>query len=60
MIHFPNTITSSCWDLACVKDSVGFSGTKDYALLFPSYIKYKPSDNVTIRGTDARMIDLVL
>lgn len=60
MIHFPNIITSSSWDLSCVKSSIGFSGTKDCAVLFPTYIKYQPSKNITIRATDAKMIDLVL
>jgi hypothetical protein len=60
MIDFPSNITSSSWDLSCVEESVGFSGTKDGAILFPTYIKYKQSHNVTIKATDARMIDLFL
>lgn len=60
MVDFPSNITSSAWDLSCVQQSVGFSGTKDGAILFPTYIKYKQSSNITIKATDARMVDLLL
>jgi hypothetical protein len=60
MIQFNTSITSSSWDHSKVSYSIGFSGTKDNSKLFPTTIRLKKSENKRIRGTDGRMIDLLL
>ena len=54
------SITASSWDLAKVNKSVGFSGTKDNHWLFPSYLHWKPSKSLSIKGTDGRMLSLMI
>ena len=54
------SISSSSWDIANAEQSTGFSGTKDNRWLFPSQLKWSPSSNLQIRGTDGKMIDLLL
>jgi hypothetical protein len=60
LAQYTKSITSSSWDLADSKNSVGFSGTKDTHWLFPEYIYLKESTNDEINGTDGKMIQLML
>ena len=60
MIQFNNSITSSSWDHSNVKESIGFSGTKDNRRLFPTYIKYKTNENLRIKGTDGKMLNMLM
>jgi len=43
--HHIQSITSSSWDIADVKTSIGFSGTKDIRWIFPAYLNWIPSQN---------------
>jgi hypothetical protein len=58
--QYASSITSSCWDIAYVRKSIGFSGTKDTRWLFPNYLAWSPSENDTINGTDGKMIHQML
>lgn len=58
--QYEKSITSSAWDIAYVKRSIGYSGTKDTRWLFPNYLKWSPSNNDAINGTDGKMIHLML
>jgi hypothetical protein len=40
--QFARSICSSAWDLADVKNSVGFSGTKDNRWLYSNMLTWKP------------------
>ena len=60
MIQFNNSIVSSSWDHSNVSHSIGFSGTKDIKRLFPTYLKYKINKNLRIKGTDGKMVDMLL
>ena len=60
MIQFNNSITSSSWDHSNVEAAIGFSGTKDIRRLFPTYIKFLMNDNQRIKGTDGKMLDMLL
>lgn len=41
--QYNKSITSSSWDIANAKHSIGFSGTKDTRWVFPAQLSYKPS-----------------
>ena len=60
MIQFNNSITSSSWDHSRVDECIGFSGTKDNHRLFPTYIKYKTNENLRIKGTDGKMLNMLM
>ena len=60
MGQYLNSITSSTWDHSDVPYSIGFSGTKDMHRLFPKYLKYEESVSHRIKGTDGKMIDMLL
>ena len=60
MVQFNSSITSSSWDLSNVKKAIGFSGTKDIRRLFPTYIKFRTNENLRIKGTDGKMLDMLL
>ena len=60
MKQYNSSITSSAWDHSNVKASIGFSGTKDIRRLFPTYIKFKMNENLRIKGTDGKMLDMLM
>ena len=60
MNQFNESITSSSWDHIRVPHCIGFSGTKDNCRLFPTYIKMVESENTRIKGTDGKMLDMLL
>lgn len=60
MLQYRHSIISSTWDHASTKHSLGFSGTKDMHRLFPTYLNYENSANLRIRGTDGKMLDMLL
>ena len=60
MIQFKQSITSSSWDHSNVSRSIGFSGTKDNHRIFPTYIKYKANENLRIKGTDGKMLTMLM
>ena len=60
MIQFNDSITSSSWDHSNVEASIGFSGTKDIHRLFPTYIKFQLNENLRIKGTDGKMLGMLL
>ena len=60
MTQFNQSITSSSWDHIKVPHVIGFSGTKDNTSLFPAYMKMLESENERIKGTDGKMVDLLL
>ena len=60
MQQFWESITSSTWDHSDVPYSLGFSGTKDLHRLFPTYLEYEESINKRIRGTDGKMLEMLL
>ena len=60
MTQFNCSITSSSWDYSNVAKSIGFSGTKDIHRLFPTYINFKMSYNLRIKGTDGKMLDMLM
>jgi hypothetical protein len=60
LAQFLKSITASCWDLASSKNSVGFSGTKDTRWLMPEYLHLEMNTNHEIKGTDGKMISLML
>lgn len=57
--QYENSITSSSWDIANVKECIGFSGTKDSRWVFPAYLNWVPSHDDEIRGTDGKNISLL-
>jgi hypothetical protein len=57
--QFEKAICSSAWDLADVKKSVGFSGTKDNRWLYSNLLTWKPCQTPEIQGTDGKMIQLI-
>lgn len=58
--QFINSITSSSWDIADCKNSIGFSGTKDIRWIFPAQLSWVPSQDDEIRGTDGKNISFLL
>ena len=60
MTQYLKSITASSWDLADSKNSCGFSGTKDTHLTIPGYLHQKMSNNHEIKGTDGKMISLLI
>jgi hypothetical protein len=58
--QYTQSITSSSWDLANAKQSIGFSGTKDSRCVFPAQLNWVPSQDPEIRGTDGKNISLLL
>ena len=57
--QYAQSICSSAWDLAAVKKSVGFSGTKDNRWLYSNRLKWRPSTTPEIKGTDGKMLYLI-
>lgn len=57
--QYAKSICSSAWDLADVKRSVGFSGTKDNRWLYSNLLKWKPCRSPEIMGTDGKMVHLI-
>jgi hypothetical protein len=57
--QYARSICSSAWDLAAVKRSVGFSGTKDNRWLYSNRLKWRPCNTPDIRGTDGKMLHLI-
>jgi hypothetical protein len=56
LTQYLKSITSSSWDLADSKNSIGFTGTKDTRWTMPEYLNLKESPNHEIKGTDGKMI----
>jgi hypothetical protein len=57
--EYSHSICSSAWDLAYVKKSVGFSGTKDNRWLYPYFLHWSPSKSTEILATDGKMMHLI-
>ena len=57
--QFKKSICSSAWDLANVKKSVGFSGTKDNHWLYSNKLTWSPCETPAIKGTDGKMLYLI-
>jgi hypothetical protein len=60
LVQFKENICSSSFDLADVSESIGFSGTMDNHWILPNKIKYTPCQTPSIKGTDGKMIYLIL
>ena len=60
LTQYLKSITASSWDLASSCNSVGFTGTKDTRWTMPEYLSLKMSPNNEIKGTDGKMISLML
>lgn len=60
MAQFKHSITSSSWDHANVKSSIGFSGTKDNCRLLPTYMRLISAGNKEIEGTNGKMLDMLI
>lgn len=58
--QYDHSICSSAFDLANVKKSIGFSGTKDNRFVFPNRLTWKPCQSPSIKGTDGQMINLII
>jgi hypothetical protein len=58
--QYEKSISSSCWDMAAVEKSLGYSGTKDSRFLLPLKLTWQPSPNDVINGTDGKMIHLLI
>lgn len=65
MLQFPSRIESTAWNLAhsASQQIMGFSGTKDNKLLFPTQLQFTHPKNVgpglELLGTDGKMIQLI-
>jgi hypothetical protein len=66
MLQFPYRIEATAWNLAQSprRMVMGFSGTKDNKLLFPTQLCFKPPENEPgpgreLLGTDGKMIQLI-
>ena len=60
LTQYLKSITASSWDLADSKNSSGFSGTKDTHWILPEYLHLKMNTNHEIKGTDGKMISLLI
>ena len=56
--QFKKSICLSAWDLANVKKSVGFLGTKDNHWLYSNKLTC-PCETPAIKGTDGKMLYLI-
>lgn len=65
MLQFPSRIEATAWNLAQSgsQQVMGFSGTKDNKLLFPTQLQFTHPKNVgpglELLGTDGKMIQLI-
>jgi hypothetical protein len=60
LAQYLQSITASSHDLADSKYSSGFTGTKDTRWTMPEYLNLRMSANHEIKGTDGKMISLML